>query len=411
MSDKRVPPSIDEAAFANPFGLLADELDPYCEGSKVGVMATLISAYSAYIGPEVRVETGRGTSPLSAWFVLVGKSGVGRKGATARIAMPVVKGAFKGWAGEHVVHGIPATGLGMMTELSEHGENPVFVLEEEMDTFINNAKRDVKVGVYLRKSWDGETLAHKTAKADFKIDNPHLAFVGHVQPKNWGAITGSKDATGGTYNRFLAIYVEKSKTVPVFNGPDPKEAIKHAAEMLFEMAFWAREKQPLVKVPAEVAERFEEHHRPICEGLTEDNEQLSEMAERALAYLVRISALYALADQRDEISVADLDSALALIKYSVESVKYVLPETGPVSIEQKIIAALENNICPDSMELLPLSMTEVWDVVGRNVKRTAILTAIKNCPRIRRFKGQSSGGRPPIFLELKDDGNEEEDAA
>lgn len=404
MGEKRIPPQIDEAAFANPFGALAEELDPYTEGAKVGVMVTLISAFSGYIGPEVRVETGRGTSPLQSWFVLVGASGKGRKGATARISMPVVKSAFKAWGEEHVVHGIPATGLGMMTELSEHEDNPVFVLEEEMDTFVNNAKRDVKVGVYLRKSWDGETLAHKTAKADFKIENPHLSFVGHVQPKNWGAITGSKDATGGTYNRFLAIYVEKSKTVPVFGGPDPSEAIEEASKKLRGMGLWAREARPVVKVPAEVAEVFEEVHRPVCESLTEDNEQLSEMAERSLAYLIRISALYALADKREEVSVEDLDSALALIKYSVDSVRYVLPEvTGGESLAQKILKALENNIDPETLEHIPMSMTEIWDVVGRNIKGREINEALKQLPQVERFTGKSTGGRPPVFLRLLDE--------
>src|SRR5690606_1562517 len=99
---------------------------------------------------------------------------------------------------------------------------------------------------------------------------------------------------------------------------------------------------------------------------TEDNEQLSEMAERSLAYLIRISALYALADKREEVSVEDLDSALALIKYSVDSVRYVLPEvTGGESLAQKILKALENNIDPETLEHIPMSMTEIWDVVGR----------------------------------------------
>ncbi|WP_433332483.1 DUF3987 domain-containing protein [Spirillospora sp. CA-294931] len=409
MATKKDPPVIGEAAFDNPFGDLAEALDPYCEGAKVGVMVTLMSAFSAYVGPEVRVETGRGTSPLACWFVLVGASGKGRKGATARASLPVIKMGFKAWGAAHIVHGIPATGLGFMTELTEHHGSSLFVIEEEMDTFVSNAKRDVKVGVYLRKSWDGETLAHKTAKVDMQVASPHIGFVGHVQPKNWGAISGSKDATGGTYNRFLAVYVEKSKTVPVFGGPNTTEVVRVTSGKLQSLGFWARESQPVVKVPADVAVLFEEHHRPVCEGLTEENEALSEMAERALAYLVRISALYALADRRTEIAVEDLDSALALIKYSVDSVRYVLPETGGESISQKILCALENNIDLETMEPLPMSMTEVWDVVGRNVKRTEILRALTQLPQVERFQGESSGGRPPIMLRLVEDVEETED--
>ncbi|MEU5878157.1 DUF3987 domain-containing protein [Spirillospora sp. NPDC047279] len=410
MATKKATPVIDETAFDNPFGDLAEALDPYCEGAKVGVMVTLMSAFSAYIGPEVRVETGRGTSPLACWFVLVGVSGKGRKGATARASMPVIKNGFKAWGAAHVIHGFQATGLGFMTTLTEHRSSSLFVIEEEMDTFVANAKRDVKVGVYLRKAWDGEAITHKTAKADMEVSNPHIGFIGHVQPKNWGAISGSKDATGGTYNRFLAVYVEKSKRVPVFGGPDTTEVVRAAAEQLQRLGFWARETQPVVKVPAEVAARFEEHHRPVCEGLTEDNEALSEMAERALAYMIRISALYALADRRTEITVEDLDSALALIKYSVDSVRYVLPETGGESLSQKILHALEDNIDMESMERVPMSMTEVWDVVGRNVKLVEINRALGQLPQVERFKGESSGGRPPIMLRLVEETEETEEA-
>ena len=388
---KRESPKIDPVAFDNPFGEMAKDLDPYTEGSMQGVMVTLLSAYSGYLGHTTRVQTGRGTSPLATWFVLVGLSGKGRKGATARIAMPVIKKAFNKWASEHVLHGIPATGLGMMAELNEHDGNSVFVLEEEMDTFINNAKKDTKVGVYLRKAWDGETITHKTAKADFKLENPHLGFVGHVQPKNWGAISGSKDATGGTYNRFLAIYVEQSKRVPVFGGPDPADAIEQAAKRLRGIAAWGREVE-VVSVPADVARRFEEHHRPACESLTEGSEELAEMAERALAYMIRIAALYALASRREEISVEDLDSALALVTYAVESVRYVLPDLAGESLAQKILTALET--------YGTLSSSELWDVVGRNRSRSEIQEALRLIPQVEVFKGQSTGGRPPTFFRL-----------
>jgi len=409
--NKRVTPKIDPIAFENPLGRLAMDLDPHCEGAPEGVMVTLLSAFSAYSGRKVRVQTGRGTSPLAAWFVLVGHSGKGRKGATARIAMPVIKKAFVDWASENVVAGIPATGLGMMSELSEHEGNPVFVLEEEMDTFIANAKKDTKVGEKLRKAWDGETLTHKTAKADLRIEDPHIGFVGHVQPKNWGAISGSRDATGGTYNRFLAIYVEQSKRVPVFSAPDPTPDITKAAKALRKMGAYARSTD-LVEVPAEVAEVFEERHRPICESLTDGNEELAEMAERALAYLIRISALYALADMRDEITVADLDSALALITYAVASVRHVLPEVGGESIAQIILAAVRRRhaeqVFAEEMGLEPvedMAMTEVYDLpgIGRNKKAKEIMEALNQLPQIEVYTGKSNGGRPPMKLRFHED--------
>ena len=407
--DKR-PPVIDEKAFDNAFGRWADELDPFCEGAKVGVMATLMSAFSAYIGKGVRVKTKFGSMPLSAWFVLVGESGLGRKGATARAAVPVIQQAFKAWAARNVVEGQPATGLGMMELLSERDGGPTWVLEEEMDTFIQNAKNDRKVGTYLRKAWDGQAIGHKTSKVDITLEEPHMALVGHVQPKNWGAISGSKDATGGTYNRFLALYVEQSKTVPFFYGPDPTDAIQRVSEDLRSVGTLISEMGSIVTMPEALSQRFEEHHRPICESLTKGNAELSQMCERALAYLVRVSALYALADLREEISEGDLDAALELVRYSVESVRHVLPDMGGESLPQKILSAVqrrhrEKGIFPD---LPDISLSEVWDEIGRNYKSDQVNAALRELPQITRYEGKSTGGRRPTRLKLNAETDREE---
>ncbi|MFC9974279.1 DUF3987 domain-containing protein [Spirillospora sp. NPDC127200] len=395
----------EEIAFDNPFGRMAEALAPYTEGATVGVMVTLISAMSGYVGPTTRVgEDLELSSPLSAWFVLVGVSGRGRKGRTARISVPVVKKGLSGWADKHFVTGVPNTGLGLMETLVEHNA-PLWVLEEEMDQFLE-ATKDRKIGVYFRKAWDGAPIAHKTSKSDLKVSNPHLAFLGHVQPKNWRKVSGTSDASGGTYNRFLPIHVEKSKTVPRFGGPRPGPAIEEQAKIFRKIGVFAREVD-LVKITPELAVRFEEHHRPIVERMTEDSEEMAEMAERSMDYLVRIAALYALGDQRDEINERDLDSALELIRYSNETLRYVL-KIGDESITNKIKKALA--------EHGELSMSELWDHVGRNKTRRDILDAIKTMPNVEIYKGKSTGGRPPIMIRaiLADDELEEiadEDAA
>ncbi|MBB5077960.1 hypothetical protein HNR40_003435 [Nonomuraea endophytica] len=62
-------PVIAPETFHGLFGRIADALDPHTEGSKVGVMLTLMSAYSAYVGYGPSVETGKGSTPLALWGV------------------------------------------------------------------------------------------------------------------------------------------------------------------------------------------------------------------------------------------------------------------------------------------------------------------------------------------------------
>lgn len=399
-------PTPDPVIFSGPLGEITKTLDPYTEADPVGVHVSLLAAFSAYLGQTTRVQTGKGLSPLSFWTVLVGVTGQGRKGTATSLAQQVVEAAFTAWSTNGVVTGCPATGLGFITELyertAEGAATPVLIIEEEMDAFISNSKKDTRVGTMLRKAWDGADLNHKTAKDDIHVAKPHVAIVGHVQPKNWGAISGSRDATGGTYNRFLPVAVTRSKTLPVFGAADSTEVIRDMARKLRRMASFAREVD-VVRVRPDVAEIFEARHRPACEGLIHGNEELAQMAERAMAYLVRLAALYALTDSRDEIEEVDFDAALAVIRYSVETIVAVLPEAGGDLLTTKIAAAVRLHGVIDGGEL--------WDLVGRNVSKRQITEALLATPQIQTLKGKSTGGRPPTLYQwVEDEANDEAEA-
>lgn len=390
MTDNK--PVLGDKALNNAFGRWAEKLAPFTEGATVGVMTTLMAVFSGYVGPEVRVTMGTSTMPLSVWFVLVGQTGKGRKGRTWVVSQPVIKSAFKTWAAHNILAGVPATGLGLANALEEHGDSPLFLLEVEGDAFIDAARKDVKVGTYLRKAWDGDEITHKTSQSDIKIENPHVGFVMHVQPTNWAKICGSRDASGGTFNRFAPVWVEKSKTVPLFGGPDGTEVQESIAKEMRVQATNAREGISTVRLTEGLAERFETHHRTVTESLTDGSEELAQMAERALAYLVRFSGLFAIADGRDEITESDLDSALDLVRYMVDSVRYVIPQAGGTSLASKIDTAVTT--------FGELTSSELFDIIGRNVKQREILDALVSLPHIEVTRGQSTGGRPPTIYRL-----------
>lgn len=388
-------PTADKVIFTGPLGEITTALDPHTEADPMGVHMSLIAAFSAYLGPDVRVKSGKGTSPLSIWPVLVGQTGIGRKGTATAAAMQVVTSAWSSWS--DVAYGFPATGLGFLGALHERSDEglarPVLAIEEEMDGFIANTKRDTRLGTYFRKAWDGSDILHKTATSDILIVGTHVAIIGHVQPLNWGAISRSRDATGGTYNRFLPIGVERSKTIPVFGAEDTTELVQQLAKKLRRIARDARDVD-MVTVRKDVAEVFEAHHRPACESLTAGNEELAQMSERALAYLIRLAALYALADGRDEIEVEDLDPALAIVKYSVETVAAVLPEVGGDRLTTKIYNALLN-AGPDG-----LSKSELWMAIGRNYSAADVRAALLALPDVEVTVGESTGGRRPEIYRL-----------
>lgn len=399
-------PTPDEVMFTGPLGEMVNELDKYTEGSKVGVLVTLLGALSAAVGSMPGVGTGKGHMPLSFWPVLVGPTGIGRKGTATGIAMRVVKSALANFYEHNVVYGCPATGLGFATVLDERAvrniPSPVLIVEEEMDNFVSNAKKDAKIGTYLRKAWDGADITHKTSQSDLRIESPHVAIVGHIQPKNWGAITGSKDATGGTYNRFFPVWVIRSKKLPVFSTPDPADTIEKLGHKFRAMVNFGQEVSDLT-VPDDVAEIFEAKHREICDGLTSGNEELGQYTERAMAYMIRLAGLYCLADKRTELRVEDFDAALALVEYMVQTVTYTLPEAEAdgSDIPAKIIAWVR-----EAGEA-GVTSTEIARKFQR-VRAAEIKQILASCPEVICEKLKPEGGRPATLYRWVAAGSEAE---
>ncbi|MFI6292687.1 DUF3987 domain-containing protein [Nonomuraea sp. NPDC050790] len=356
-------------------------------------MLTLMSAYSAYVGYGPSVETGKGSTPLALWGVLVGRSGIGAKGTATGIARRVVNAAFSTFAEESTVDGLPATGLGLLTELVDRAEgtlaNPLWFVEEEGDDLLSNARKNAQLGVYLRKCFDAQTIARKTAALDLKVRRPHFGLIMHVQPKNWAAVAGGKDATGGTWNRVFPVWVEQSKILPLFESSDTAEVIRQAGRALRQAGEYARQVDT-VAVPEHVARIFEAKHRPIVRAMIA-TEAMSQYAERAMIYMIRLAGLMALSERRDEISEADFDAALALVTYSIQTIAYVLPE-AEASEETALAVKVENFVKEAGYK--GVQSTVLYRKFG--LKKADLELIIQDMDTIEGAKMPSTGGRPAL---------------
>lgn len=390
------PERDSKAILSGPLGAITRDLAKVSEADELGIFATILAGFSAYLGPTTRVKTTAGSMPLSLWTILIGTSGRGRKGQATGIGLKVIERAWKSWAEDNVVHSLPGTGLGLVTELSEHTDDdgntaPTLFIEEEFDVTISAMKKDVRIGTYLRKSFDGADLRHKTSVSNIRVRNPHFGLVANAQPKNYRAILGGKDSTGGSFNRMLPILVTRGRKLPVFGGPNPEPVIEKASKALRRIASDARDIGE-VTVSASTARAFERKHRVALEALTDGNDELAEQCERALAHCVRIAALYALAEGLDKIQAKHFDAALALVAYSIGTVRAIMPETVGDSLPNRIAEAVR--AAGDE----GMTRSELYDAIGRSVKAEEIKKALLTLPQVQETKRASNGGRPSVIL-------------
>lgn len=405
-------PEIDPIAYHGLMGRMSKELDNYTEAHEVGVFMSLLTAFSAAIGPGVTLDTAGSTNPLALWTGLVGISGSGRKGTATKLAMRVVNAGLAEWGPGYTIYGMSKTGLGFLQEIDKRRDitsnkhAPVLFIETEMDNITNRVQKDDSLSTAFRNMWDGDPASYKSGKVDIQIPNPHLGIITHAQPKNVARVRGSKGASGGTWNRFFFVWVERSKRLPVFGSRNATMLASIIQRMGVEFrnaVMYARQVERL-HVSDAVAAVFEKKHRVQCENLTAGSEELSELAERAMAYMLRLASLFALTERRDYVMVKDFDAALALAIYYVETVKYVFyrgnsDATGFTILERNVLRILE--------EFGPLTRTKLWGRLSRNYDKPAVIGALRGVEELIAIymipkKPGDGPGQPGVMVALKE---------
>jgi hypothetical protein len=352
-------PEPSELVFDNFFGklILGDKendwegVDKYQEAHPIGVMTSLMAYASAAIGNNPTITTIEGTLTLAFWPILCGRSGGGGKGKATRAAEAIYKAALQGESPINKKDGFD-TGLGVIKILHESKDEkgrtkPLLIFQNEVSKLIRSLASDGKMGAVFTNLADGDTLRYSTSKDEWEIENPYAVVLGHVQPKMFLLTRNSRAAATGVWNRFLFFHVEKSKTLDLFAGMAGKvQAIREASYRFLKAFTYARHCGD-VTVPPNVAKVFARRHRPAVEALVNQTAEINEYAQRGEAYLIKVAALYAIFDGRNSVTVKDFDSALALIEYSIASIKFVLSSaagfSGRTSLAQKVLRTLDEH--------------------------------------------------------------------
>ena len=337
--------------FDNPFGRWISRIARFEEAHRVGMMVSLMAYLSAAIGGGPRITTIKGSLSLHFWPILCGISGGGGKGDATSAAKAIFDRALPGWRDVHEKAGFD-TGMGIVSYMSEKTDEngkplDLFVFESEVSRIISQMASDARMMTSFTKLFDRDTLTYMSGKERMEIRSPYAAILGHVQPKLFLGTKRSKATATGVWNRFLFFYVEREQTLDLFADMSAKESeiavIGREIHRIYAFAKFVGN----LKVPPMVAKRFAAHHRPRVEALTSQSEEVNSYAQRGLAYMLKVAALYAIWDGRDYLKVEDLDSALALVHYSVESIKYVLSSeiqfSGRTTLAKRVLAFIQQN--------------------------------------------------------------------
>ena len=337
------PPSLDSPMFYGLAGDIVRTINPHTEAAPVAVLIHLLIAFGSVIGraPHFIVEGASHHTNLFA--VCVGSTSKGRKGTSLAQVMRLIDGLDDGWKKDCIKTGC-SSGEGLLyavrdevrrdvqvkvrgrftgetqEEIVDPGVNDkrLLALESEYAKLLQVAGRDGNtLSAQVRLAWDTGNL-HVMTKSPLKATGAHISIIGHITKEELKAELLRTDALNGFGNRFLWIYVERSKLLPRGGNLREQELAPLRGELRNAVAHATA--AGMIDMTPEAWELWDTEYERLSTGQTG---LLGGMVNRAEAQVRRLAMVYALLDCRGEVDTPHLLAALDLWRYCEATAGYL----------------------------------------------------------------------------------------
>ncbi|HEX3783016.1 MAG TPA: DUF3987 domain-containing protein [Pseudonocardiaceae bacterium] len=263
------------------------------------------------------------------------------------------------------------------------------MLEPEFGTVLARAKREGStLGAVLREAWSGKALSVMN-RVSTRASSSHIGIIGHITPKEFREKLAASEMAGGTFNRFLPIYVERSKRLPIPEGIDASTL--SALALRLQVAVDAAGLRGGVELDEAAARLWSDELYDEFSDCDDEDAAWTEFTRRAAPYCRRIAALLAVLDDRGLVGTGDLTAAAALIRYAIGSAKYVLDRTIRNPRVDRLRRAL------DGAGEDGLSRRDISALFSRNLSRavlTELIDALMETGDYEETRDVDTGGRP-----------------
>ena len=326
---------VKQEVFDGLLGEIIKAIDSKTEAHPVGVLVSLMAYATAYLNKPVVKVNWDSEHHLNMFTILVGLSGVGRKGTATKIASDMFELMFPDMFPLHTTDGIKtAEGLiNIFTEgrQVEGSDPPIFVdqgylshdkrgvwLETEFSKVLRNMTNEKSSTIpdIVNQLFDGERIATRTKGRPQQATGVHLSMIGHIPPDNLTRLMSDWELTSGYANRKLWIWVHRTKIL----GKEHKVYLDTYARKLKEQLLRVEKVGDGMRFSKEAREYWDTDLYPRLSVPRRGN---SEILVRADSHVPKLASTYALMDPNNdpmaEIKLSHLKSAEALWEYSEAS--------------------------------------------------------------------------------------------
>lgn len=395
-------PELHPAARYGLAGEVVAAFEPNTEADPAAMLVSFLVAFGSACGSGPHAWVAETRHGLNLAAVTVGATSRARKGTSWGPIARVFERADAEWLIGRKVSGI-GSGEGIIWAIrdpSEPKEDPktgqtiiedqgikdkrLMVHEAEFSGVLKVAGRDGSIlSEIIRKAWDGEMLMNTVKRSPVRATSPHVSFLGHITEEELRRELSETAQVNGLANRFLWVYVRRSKLLPDAPRLNEEAAAKLGAQV--RGALEHARKCGEVRRDADASGLW----RQIYADLSKDHPGMfGALTARAEAQVLRLSMVYALLDRSNVVRVEHLTAALAFWRYCEDSARYIFGDRTGDPIADRIRAALRSSG--------PMTETDIRDLFGRHQKAGRIQTALElllNAGLVT-FETVDTGGRP-----------------
>lgn len=408
-SDEALPAPLDAAALIGPAGDFVRIIEPHTESDSVAILVQMLVAFGSVIGRSAYFPVEASRHYLNMFAVMVGQSAKARKGTSLDHIRRLFLTLDEEWTNSRVMSGL-SSGEGMLHAVrdpvyeevqnkhkGEYSEGTMQVLkdagEEDKRLLVTESEfaRTLRVmeregntlSALLRDAWDTGKLRVLT-KTPQKATDAHISICGHITRDELRQKLTSTEAANGFANRFLWVYVKRSKLLP--RGGELHRVNMEPLLTRFRDAITFASSVQRMERDNETWNAWDQ----VYPDLTRDvSGLLGSVTSRAEAQVTRLSCLYALLDQSSTVRIQHLEAALSVWAYAEQSARYIFGDALGDPIADSILKALRN--APQGM-----TRTEINHLFGRNqrAERIALSLVLLQQHGLAGFKLVPTDGRP-----------------
>jgi hypothetical protein len=337
----RNPPQADLACLYGIVGDVAHAGSDSTEANPYAIAANFIAYLSCAIGRGPYLPVGNTWHHARLFILHIGRSGRGRKGDAVSLVTRLDRAIrqLNERAAPQIHRGGLSSREGLVSLIHDgykQGKQSVdaiddkrlWVIESEFANILQQGRREGNtLSSALRDCWDGVCMKPATKSNRLYASHPHVCLSGAITPTELLGMMNARELTNGFANRFLMIWAERTKVIP-FPVTTPQQAIDNLAIRVmkileFVQAERCSERDHMRVQMTPDAQMI--YAQLYCGELNENSagERVTAVLERRAPMLLRLSMLFALCDLQTHIGAKHIHAAMAWIRYSAASVKFV----------------------------------------------------------------------------------------